>query len=123
MDNEISAWLWPGLTLSGVKNMPFHAIPMSTVRANSFLSEQTHFYEVSSSREAKYEVKKSASICKKNDKNPEGFSIHLNPLYTGGLFHCYTLDESISHFRGVLVILGVLGLFCCFNSNFGGKAY
>ena len=24
-----------------------------------------------------------------------------SPLYTGGLFHCYMLDESISHFRGV----------------------
>ena len=31
-----------------------------------------------------------------------------NPLYTGGLFHCYMLDES--------VILGVSGICCCFYS-------
>ena len=29
----------------------------------------------------------------------------INPLYTGGLFHCYMLDESICHFRGVGSIL------------------
>ena len=31
-----------------------------------------------------------------------------NPLYTGGLFHSYLLDESICHFRGVRSILSVL---------------
>ena len=31
-----------------------------------------------------------------------------NPLYTGGLFHCYMLDESICHFRGVWSILSLL---------------
>ena len=25
----------------------------------------------------------------------------VNPLYTGGLFHCYMLDENICNFRGV----------------------
>ena len=25
----------------------------------------------------------------------------FNPLYTGELFHCYIIDKSISHFRGV----------------------
>ena len=29
----------------------------------------------------------------------------LNPLYTGGLFHCYVFDESICHFRVVRSIL------------------
>ena len=31
----------------------------------------------------------------------------INPLYTGGLFHCYLLDESICHFRGVRSILSL----------------
>ena len=31
----------------------------------------------------------------------------LNPLSTGRLFHCYMLDESICHFRGVGSILSV----------------
>ena len=26
---------------------------------------------------------------------------NFNPVYTGGLFHCYMLDESICHFRAV----------------------
>ena len=30
---------------------------------------------------------------------------HINPLYSSGLFHCYMLDESICHFRGVGSIL------------------
>ena len=34
----------------------------------------------------------------------------VNPLYTGGFFHCYILDESICHFR-------VSGLFCLFYST------
>ena len=25
----------------------------------------------------------------------------INTLYTGGLFHCYKLDESICHFKGI----------------------
>ena len=29
----------------------------------------------------------------------------FNILYTGGLFHCYMLGESICHFRGVGSIL------------------
>ena len=36
------------------------------------------------------------------------------PLYTGGLFHCYMLDESVCDFR-------VSGQFCCFNSIFWQK--
>ena len=31
----------------------------------------------------------------------------LNPLYIDGLFHCYMLDESIHHFRGVWSILSL----------------
>ena len=34
-----------------------------------------------------------------------------NPLYTGRLFHCYMLDESICHFRGVRSILLLLFYF------------
>ena len=29
------------------------------------------------------------------------YHITFNQFYTGGLFHCYMLDESICHFRGV----------------------
>ena len=39
----------------------------------------------------------------------------FNQLYTGRLFHCYMLEESI-------VILGVSGLFCRFYSIFDGKS-
>ena len=42
-------------------------------------------------------------------------NVVLNPLYTGGLFHCYMLDESICH-------LGMSGLFCFFYSIFDGKS-
>ena len=35
----------------------------------------------------------------------------LNPWYTGGLFHCYILDESICPFRGVGSILLLLFYF------------
>ena len=35
----------------------------------------------------------------------------VNPLYTGRLFHCYMLDESIAHFRGVRTILSLLFYF------------
>ena len=32
----------------------------------------------------------------------------LNPLYTGGLIHCFKLDKSICHFRGVGSVLSLL---------------
>ena len=38
----------------------------------------------------------------------------IKTLYTGGLFHCYMLDESICQ-------LGVSGLFCRFYSIFRWK--
>ena len=38
-------------------------------------------------------------------------SVGFNPLYTGRLFHCYMLDESICHFRGVRSILPFLFYF------------
>ena len=34
-----------------------------------------------------------------------------NPLYTGGLFHCYMLNESICHFRDVGSVLSLLFYF------------
>ena len=37
---------------------------------------------------------------------PSPWGPTLNPLYTGGLYHCYMLDESICHFRGVRAIFG-----------------
>ena len=30
----------------------------------------------------------------------ENMPIALNPLYTGGLFHCYMVGEFIFHIRG-----------------------
>ena len=36
---------------------------------------------------------------------------HLKSLYTDGLFHCYMLDESICHLRGVGSILSLLFYF------------
>ena len=39
----------------------------------------------------------------------------FNTLYTGGLFRCYMLDESICYLR-------VSGLFCRFCSIFDGKS-
>ena len=35
----------------------------------------------------------------------------INTLYTGGLFHCYKLDESICHFKGIGSILSLLFYF------------
>ena len=35
----------------------------------------------------------------------------VNQLYTSGLVHCYKLDESICHFRGVGSILSLLFYF------------
>ena len=35
----------------------------------------------------------------------------LNPLCTGGLFHCYMLGKSIYHFRDVRSILSLLFYF------------
>ena len=40
----------------------------------------------------------------------------FNSLYTGGLFHCYMLDRSFCHSRGVL------GLICHFKSVFDGNS-
>ena len=40
--------------------------------------------------------------------------VDFNPLYTGGLFHCYMLKSQF-------VTIGVSGLFCCFYSTFGEK--
>ena len=34
---------------------------------------------------------------------PKELILPFNPLYTGGLFHCYMLDESICNIRGVRV--------------------
>ena len=38
---------------------------------------------------------------------------NINPLYAGGLFHCYILYESFCHFRGVRSILSLLFYFLC----------
>ena len=35
----------------------------------------------------------------------------INPLYAGGLFHCYMLDMSICNFRGVRSILSLIFYF------------
>ena len=35
-------------------------------------------------------------------------TVSINPLYTGGLFHCYMLDKFICHFRGIGSILTLL---------------
>ena len=43
------------------------------------------------------------------------FDLPINPLYTGGLFHCYMLDESICHFRGVGSVLLLLFYFLMEN--------
>ena len=43
--------------------------------------------------------------------SPFSVGSSFNPLYTGGLFHFYRLDESICYFRGV-------GLFCFLYSIF-----
>ena len=32
----------------------------------------------------------------------------ISPLYTGGFFHCFMLDESICHFRSIRSILSLL---------------
>ena len=36
--------------------------------------------------------------------------VDIDPLYTGRLFHSFSLDESICHFRGVGSILSLLFL-------------
>ena len=52
-----------------------------------------------------------------NVSNGEGNrDLSLNPLYTGGLFHCYILDESIFHFRDVGSFLSILFYFLMENS-------
>ena len=48
-------------------------------------------------------------------------SVPINPLYTGGFFHCYMLDESICRFRGVGSIL--LHLFLMENQDLMFKAH
>ena len=35
------------------------------------------------------------------------YSFIINPLYTGGLYHCYILDKTICHFRGVRSVLSL----------------
>ena len=45
------------------------------------------------------------------DEDLEQVSRIFDPLYTGGLFHCHMLDESICHFRGVGTILSLLFFF------------
>ena len=49
----------------------------------------------------------------KNDRvaSHDSVFIHLNPLYTGALFHWYMLDETICNFRGVGSILSLLFYF------------
>ena len=42
---------------------------------------------------------------------PSNYGSTLNPLYTGGLFHCYMLDKSICHFRGAGSMLLLLFYF------------
>ena len=37
--------------------------------------------------------------------------VHFNTLYAGGLFHCFTLDESILQFRDVGSSLSLLFYF------------
>ena len=47
-----------------------------------------------------------------NVSNVKGIrDLSLNPLNTGGLFHCYILDESIFHFRDVGSISSLLFYF------------
>ena len=41
----------------------------------------------------------------------ESGQLVLNPLYTGGLFHCYILDKSSCHFRDLRSILMLFFLF------------
>ena len=43
--------------------------------------------------------------------SPDIVSIHFNPLFTGGLFHCYMVVESICHFKGIGSILLLLFYF------------
>ena len=44
-------------------------------------------------------------------KSDEAVTLCFNPLYSGGLFHCYMLDESHLSFRGVRSILSLLFYF------------
>ena len=46
-----------------------------------------------------------------NWAKPGAVHIDFNPLYIGGIFHCYMLDESDCHFRGVGSILSLLFYF------------
>ena len=42
-------------------------------------------------------------------------SMSINPMYTGGFFHCYMLDESFRHFKGVGSVLSLLFFFLLEN--------
>ena len=44
------------------------------------------------------------------------YSVSLKPYYTGRLFYCYILDESIRHFRSVGSILTLFFIFSMENS-------
>ena len=46
-----------------------------------------------------------------NIRVSEMLKFYINPLYTGGLFHCYMLDKSICHFKGGRSILLLLFYF------------
>ena len=62
--------------------------------------------------------KNRSDVCPRWESNPQFPAYKMStlstkpgsplPLYTGGLFHFYMLDESICHFRGVRPILSLL---------------
>ena len=65
-----------------------------------YKNRRLHFVVASSSMEENRQLPKLFPFIKHRD-----VPIHFNPLYTGGLFHCYMLEESICHFRAVGSIL------------------
>ena len=40
--------------------------------------------------------------------HPFSMESTINPLYTGRLSHCYMLDKTICHFRGVMFIMSLI---------------
>ena len=58
---------------------------------------------------SKVNTEKEANNEKGSAASPKSAPIH--PLYTSRLFHCYMLDESSCHFRGVGSILLLLFYF------------
>ena len=54
---------------------------------------------------------KSSPIKAKTERKTSEPRITVNPLYAGGLFNRYMLDESICHFRDVRSILSLLFYF------------